>query len=134
MNRLVSEFSVYTVRESKKLDAISERGGSGQFTERKRWVTGLALLEQAKRHGLKMPIIFADAGDTRDGLLYYGFLRELIPDAKTKTTTYSFEGLRRIAPNTPKHSLKLRSTKKPLSDAFIRPYAVVQTPDYIRLA
>src|ERR1051325_313955 len=108
MNESLPQFAVYTIRRSQELDDIFVKGGTGQFTERKKWVAALGLFEQAKQNGLKLPIIFADAGDTRDGLLYYGFIRDLSADEST--TTCSFEGLSRITAATPKHSLRLQST------------------------
>jgi hypothetical protein len=132
MSEQSMQFAVYTIRRSQELDNAFAKGGGGRFTERKRWVAALGLFEEAKRNGSQLPIIFADAGDTCDGLLYYGFVRELSAD--DSTTTCHFEGLCRVAAGTQKHSLRLRSTGKPLSDDFIKPYAIVHTPGYIRAA
>ena len=132
MNNRLSQFTVYTIRKSQDLDYIYVKGGKGRFTERKKWVTALGLFEQAKKGGVRLPIIFADAGNTFDGLIYYAFITDLSADEST--TTCSFEGLRPIDPRRPRRSLRLRSTGEPLSNRFIRPLAYVHTPNYIRAA
>jgi hypothetical protein len=88
------------------------------------------LLKQAEKAGARFPIIFADAGDDFDGLIYYGFIKKLNLDGNC--TTYSFDGLSHIDPELPKNTLKLRSTGAHLSNAYIRPYAIVHMPGFIR--
>jgi hypothetical protein len=130
MSNRLSQFTVYTIRKSQDLDDIYATGGKGRLTERKKWVTALGLFEQAKDVGVRLPIIFADAGNTFDGLIYYAFITDLSTDKST--TTCSFEGLCRLDPRPPRHTLRLRNTGEPLSDSSIRPLAYVHTPDYIR--
>jgi hypothetical protein len=124
------QFAVYAIRQAEKLEDAFSKGGAGRFTERKRWVRAKELFDDAKRKGLRLPIIFADAGNKHDCLLYYGFIRDLnIEDSGT--TTYDFEGLCEIAKGTRKNSLKLH-TGKELSGDYIHSYAIVQAPSYIR--
>ena len=129
MKDQLSQFAVYTIRSASKLRDISARGGIGQFSEHKKWVAARGLFEQVTKAGARLPIIFADAGNAFDSLIYYAFISDLSMDQST--TTYSFEGLRHIDSKLPKSSLRLRSTGAPLSDDYIRPYAIVHRPDYI---
>jgi len=129
MKSELSPFTVYTIRRAQDLDRCAKRG-TGEFTEHKRWVGALGLLDQAKRAGTRLPIIFADAGNTTDTLMYYGFISNL--DVSRNTTTYRFTELRPIGSKRQKSSLVLRSTGKALSDDFIRNLAYVHTPAYIR--
>ena len=131
MDTDLSPFTIYTIRRSGDLDDLATKGGTGHFTERKKWTSALGLFEQAKRTSTRLPVIFA-AGECIDGLIYWAVITELSADAQT--TTYSFTELRPLDSKPPLSSLRLRSTGAPLSDSFIRPYAIVHTPDYIRAA
>jgi hypothetical protein len=129
MNEPLLPFAVYTIRHSSELDASFVAGGMGQFTEHKKWTSGLGLFEEAKRVSEHLPIIFAGA-ECIDGLLYWAVVTEL--NSSDDSTTYSFAGLRRLQSKPPLRSLRLRSTGAPLSDNYIRPYAIVHTPDSVR--
>lgn len=130
-NRPLSEFAVYTIRLSSDLDAVFKTGGAGQFTEHRKWTTALRLFDQAKQMRRTLPVIFA-GGECIDGLLYWAIITAL--KASDSSTTYSFAGLRRLDSKPPLSSLRLRVTGDPLSDNFIRPYAIVHTPAYVRAA
>jgi hypothetical protein len=129
MKTQLSQFTIYTIRRSHDLKAICASGGSGQFTERKRWTSALDLFDESKRAGTQLPVVFA-AGECVEGLIYWAVITELSADAQG--TTYRFAGLRALKAKPRLSSLRLRSTGAPLSDSFIRPYAIVHTPDYIR--
>ncbi len=80
-----------------------------------------------------MPIIFA-AAEVIDGLIYYAFLNAInINEDKPSTpiTTYHFEDLTPIEHKQPLRALVLKSTRKPLDENFIRPYAICYTPDFL---
>ena len=48
MNNRLSQFAVYTIRRSEDLDDIySAKGGTGRFTERKKWAAALGLFEMS---------------------------------------------------------------------------------------
>jgi len=131
MNSQLSDFAIYTIRNSRELEKAHKSGGKCQFTEKKKWVEGLGLLEQAKRSDRQLPIIFAAAETiTSSGLIYWA----LITDLKTSenSTTVSFENLQPFDSQRQLSSLKLKRTGKPLSDNFIRPLAYVHTPSFIR--
>ena len=130
MSIALSRFSVYTIRSARWLKDRSAKGGKGRFTEHKKWATGFGLLQQANEKGERLPIIFADAGNTHDGLIYYGFVTDLSPGPGDNSTICCFDGLCHLR-SRPKHSLRLRSTGKLISKDFIRPLAYVHTPNYI---
>ena len=94
------------------------------------WRTGQKLFEQAKRSGQRMPVIFASA-DVTDKLLYYAMLSEIDIDETNSTTRYEFTQLEKIKDDLPLSTLRLRSTNRPLSDNYIRPYAICHTPSFI---
>lgn len=131
MNQQLSDFSIYTICDSRKLERFHKSGGKGQFTEKRKWVEGLGLLEQAKRSGTQLPIIFAAAEiTTSGGLIYWALITDL--NTSENSTTVSFTNLQPFESQRQLSSLKLKRTGKPLSDNFIRPLAYVQTPSFIR--
>ena len=122
-----SKHAIYTMRHSSELGYIHTSGGSGTFVERKSWRTGLDLFRQAQSAGLSMPVIFS-AAEEDSGLIYYARLTAVELDEDRGTTSYSFADLLKIEPARPKSALKLISTGNNLSDDYIRPYAVCETP------
>src|ERR1035441_3741869 len=129
-----SEFCIYTIRHSDKLEQWCQDGGTGKFTENRKWITALELLERAEKANEQLPLIFA-AAESVSGLIYWGVITNLRPGLSTKpdSTTISFTGLKPIR-GKPRRlsSLRLRSTRKQLSDNFIRPYAICYTPNFLR--
>ena len=126
----LSPFCIYTIRHHQDLDEAYRRGGNGQFTENTTWNTGNRLSMEAKKSGQRMPVIFASA-DITDRLIYYAMLEDVEINESDLTTTYEFKGLQQIASHLPLSSLKLRSTNRPLSNNFIRPYAICLTPSFV---
>ena len=130
MNDKLSEFSIYTIRDSRELERIYKDTGKGQFTEKRKWVEGLNLFEQSKRTNTKLPIIFAAAETTvSSGLIYWALITDL--SLSEDSTVVSFANLQPITSHLPLSSLKLKSTGALLSDNFIRPLAYVHTPNFL---
>jgi hypothetical protein len=132
----LSPYCIYTIRQSDVVADLLKKGGRGSLKENKKWATAQALLEQAKKEGTRLPVVFA-AGECIRGLIYWAVITnvEVKPHGPYHaTTTFSFSGLRRIASRPPLSSLTLRSTGKQLSDHFIRPYAICHTPQLLRAA
>ena len=77
-----------------------------------------------------MPVIFASA-DVTDKLLYYAMLTDIDIDETNFTTRYEFTELEEVKGDLPLSTLRLKSTNQPLSDDYIRPYALCQTPSFI---
>jgi hypothetical protein len=130
MSQPVSPFCIYSIRQQHDLDEAYRAGGSSGFTEHKVWKTGQRLFLEAEKHGQRMPVIFASA-DVTDKLLYYAVLSNLVIDEASSTTSYQFNHLEPVMGELPLSSLRLRSTNRPLSDDYIRPYAICHTPSFI---
>jgi hypothetical protein len=130
----LSEFCIYTILHSDKLKHFCREGGTGIFTENKKWVAALGLWESAEKENEQLPLIFA-AAESVSELICWGIITKLRPGLSTKpdSTTISFTGLKHIR-GTPRfhNSLRLRSTRKQLSNNFIKPYAICYTPDFLR--
>ena len=124
----ISEFCIYTMRKSDNLQYIYLGDGAGKFSEKKIWRTGHALFQQAREENKKMPIFFS-AAEEYSGLIYFAFLESI--EIGDSVTTYSFSNLNEIDEPKPLSSLKLRSSHRPLSDNYIRPYAICYTPDFL---
>ncbi len=129
MSQPFSPFCIYTIRHQRDLDEVHRSGGNGQFTENTTWTTGNRLFQEAKKKGQRMPVIFASA-DTTDRLIYSAMLKDVKLNELDSTTTYEFADLQRITSQHPLSSLRLRSTNRPLSDNYIRPYAICHTPSF----
>jgi hypothetical protein len=130
VNQALSPFCVYTIRRSQRLDEAYRQGGNDTFEENTTWVTGRRLFLEAKDKGTRMPVIFASA-DVGEKLLYYAWLSDVELDDTNYTTRYGFTDLTPIEDDFPLSSLRLRSTNRPLSENFIRPYAICHTPSFI---
>jgi len=126
----LSPFCVYTMRHSAELDAQTKIRGPHVLRERKPWKTGHQLWDQARRAGEVMPIVFSGAEDDT-GLIYWATIEEVQIDEANRATTCTYSGLRPIIPARPISSLRLRTGDRPLSEEFIRPYAICRTPAFI---
>lgn len=124
----LSSYCVYTMRHTEWLERAYRTGRSGTVVENKRWVQGEKLFRQARRNNERMPIVFT-AAEKDGGLIYYAFLDAVDVEDDGSQTTYSFSNLTPFDEERPKSSLTKRSDRKPLSDAYIRPYAICFTPD-----
>lgn len=134
MSMKLAKYSIYTIVHRDKLDETHQNGGAGSFAEKRAWVTGAELFQEARIGGLRMPVIFADAATTQ-GLIYYAFLTDVrvMGEKNEDPTHYHFEGLTPIAGEPLKSTLRKRDRNQPLSDDNIRPYAIVYTPDFLIL-
>ena len=130
MGHNLSPFCVYTIRHQQDLDEAYRGSGSGRFTENKGWKTGHRLFLEAQRNGQRMPVVFASA-DVTDKLRYHALLTSMELDETNYTTTYEFTHLEPVTGDLPLSTLRLRSTNRPLSDNYIRPYAICHTPSFI---
>ena len=121
--------SIYTMRHSSELDYLCAGNRASTFVEGKSWITGARLFQEALQAGQIMPVIFS-AAETSGGLIYFAHLTAVKTekDGKHGRTTYSFENLTRIAIPKPLSILILESNGTPLSNDYIRPYAVCGTP------
>jgi hypothetical protein len=120
-------YAVYTILHPRALKDIAENNQAAPLREKKRWVRGGLLFNEARRQGQEMVIVFADA--TRcSKLLFWGRLTAL--DVNSDGTRYAVAGLTSLS-GKKTQGLVLRSTNAYIAEGFIRPYAIVQTPSYI---
>lgn len=126
----VSRFCIYTILQRQKLDTFFQDDGTGNGQEQKVWKEGQRLFLESRKDGEQMPVLFG-AADTGSGLIYYAFLTDVEVDEETDTK-YEFAQLTKIENDPPLSSLKLKSTNKPLSNDYIRPYALCYTPSLVR--
>ncbi len=127
----ISEYCIYTMLHRQKLDDSFRGEGADESKENKVWREGRRLFREARRNGERMPVLFS-AADTGGGLIYYAFLEDVDIDEEGSSTKYKFAQLTSLEDNPPLSSLKLKSTKRALSDDYIRPYAVCHSPSFVR--
>jgi hypothetical protein len=121
-------FCVSTIVEKKTLKQF-EAKGSGQITENSPWVTGAALLQDTLKIGAEMPVIFSDAANDTETLLYWAVLRRI--DIDGRQTVVSFDKFSRISGKHGRSSLTRRSPRKQIKPNYIRPYAICETPEWL---
>jgi hypothetical protein len=121
------------MRHSQTLERDLAAGGNGELEEHRAWVTGTQVFTEANAAGRRTPILFS-AAETWSGLLFSAIVDDIDVirnDDGSAVTRCRYSGLRRIDPPRPLSTLRLRSTRKPLSDSYIRPYAICQTPSFL---
>jgi hypothetical protein len=130
---MFSKYCIYTIRHSGQLDELYRTVRAGEFTESTNWKTGQELFEAAQADGETMPVIFA-AAESIQGLIYWAKLTgvKVKESGAGATTTYTFKDLTRILPGHDLSELTLRSTRQPLSNDYIRPYAICDIPIWVR--
>ncbi len=98
--------------------------------EQKAWVTAARMLDDAKRSGERLPVLFSRAEGTHN--LFAWALLETIEIAADKSTKYTFSNMRLFKGTRPLMSvLKKKSNREPLDEWFIRPYAICYTPSFV---
>jgi hypothetical protein len=129
-----AEQSVYTILHSNQLAAIYDSSRQGKFVEGRKWISAKKLLENARRAGQVVPVIFAAAEDIWE-LSHVGILEELqiLQDKAGKwSTTVSVSNLKKTdQPRPVKTQLVVSSTGRRLPRSHIRPYVLVQTPSFV---
>jgi len=128
-----SKYCIYTIRQSDWLDERYQVNRAGTVTEGKSWKTGQELFNAAQADGETMPVVFA-AAESITGLIYWAKLTSIaIKESGTGAeTTYTFTDLTPIGPGHDLSELTLRESRRPLSDNYIRPYAICDTPIWVR--
>ena len=94
------------------------------ITENKPWVTGYKLFLQARDRGEELPLIFAQYAP----LTFWAVARNVT--IGQSTTDYQFAHLAPLHGRR-RSDLVVVSKSKPLSDDYIRSYAIVRTPDFL---
>jgi hypothetical protein len=125
---------VYTTHRSSDLEQFLATGGTGEVTEEKNWKGGSDIVARAEAEGERVALLLSAAESDEMNIEYVALLTDVVvtePDEdRGWSTTYSFEGLRRIDPARKKSEVRKRDGT-PLSDQFLRPYALCRTPSFI---
>jgi hypothetical protein len=126
----LSTYCIYTILHSDELRRQVAVGGRHSLTERTAWKTGSHLWAEAERSGERIPIVFSGA-DRATGLFYWATIDDVTVEHENQQTTCSYSSLREISPPRPLSALRLRNGNRQLSDDYIRPYAICETPSFL---
>ena len=124
-----SDYCVYTIVDGKRLARIAKEGRSGQFEERKPWATAGKLWQKAHLAGRVMPVLFGDAADC-SRLMYWGLLTDV--HVHGEATRFAVDRVRKLGGKHTSQELVLRSSGKKIAPGFIRPYALCETPPFVK--
>lgn len=129
-NQLLSKQAVYTIAHPETLRQLyDEENGYGSLPEGKRWTTAVSLWHDAQICDETLPIVFADATDC-SRLIYWARVSSI--NVEDDGTRYSFSGLKKIPGSHSPQELVLTHTGAHIAPGFIRPYALVRTPKFLR--
>lgn len=128
--QILSPYCIYTIRHKQELDKVFAGKRADSFTENKIWREGYNIFQNAQKQNMVVPL-FLGAADQESGIIYVALI-DSIEISADKKTTITYSQLTRINNPRPKNTLVLKKAKRPLSDKFIRNYAVCCTSDNIR--
>ncbi len=120
---------VYTIVNLDVIDrAIQREDASGFFIEKKRWAGAEKFWRQALAEGKQLLLLLADASYI-DGVIAIAIIDEieLLKEGGSKISFYFPQYLTEFQALS---KLRLLSSEQPLSDGYIRPYALCVTPDF----
>ncbi len=120
---------VYTILHPKTLAAIEKDGGVGHISENKPWTGAVDLLLEAQANAEALPIVLADATDC-SRLIYSGRVSNIWVNGHT--THCEIFGLKQLKGRHSPQEMTLLSTGRKIAAGFIRPYALVRTPKFVR--
>ena len=126
MSNTISEHCIYTIKYREELEG--KIGKPATFSERKSWVTGERLWQQAKAAKKAMPVLLGDATNC-SRLLCWGILTNV--RVNSNGTSFSVERLRDLRGKHSTEELILRSTGKKIQSNFSRPYLICRTPEFL---
>jgi hypothetical protein len=122
---MLTDRCIYTIKHSDDLRKCLASGGRDKFSEGRKWGQAKKLVDEAKRNGNRVPVIFAPAEQT--GHLFAWALLDDV-DVRGEGSTYAFSELTRFKPRPLKTTLRKASNGERLERMFIRPYAICKTP------
>jgi len=125
---ILADTCIYTIAHPEKL-AEWTKAGEGELQEKKGWTTGKKLLAEAKKNKQTVALLLADSTDC-SRLTHWAIVKQIkIGPKGTKCTFHSVKAFDRI--HQPQE-LTLASTNRRIAEDFIRPYAICQTPYFVR--
>lgn len=120
--------AIYVNRAVASLEEANHgKEASDWLTEHKAWTSGKKFFDEAHESGYDLALIFAQYRE----LGYWAIAEEIKVDPAKKTTDYHFSNLQEIH-GRQRNDLTVLSTGEPLPNNFIRSYALVKTPDFLR--
>jgi len=128
--QIMAPYCIYTIRHKKELDKVFAGKRADSFTENKIWREGYKIFQNAQKQNMVVPLLLG-AADQESGIIYVALI-DSIEISTDKKTSIIYSQLTSINNPRPKKSLVLKKAKRPLSDRFIRNYALCYTPDNIR--
>jgi hypothetical protein len=129
MPRDLFKFCISTIVERRRLEEFALKGRA-KFTERRAWKTATLLFEQSRKAGACLPVILSDAAYNSERLLLWGVLQKLRVDGDH--TTVHLTDVQRVRGSHGREELTLRSSGKAIKPNFIRPYAICETPEFLK--
>jgi hypothetical protein len=102
--------------------------GALTFKEGKRWTGATHLLDEARAHGQRVPLLVSDGAYDCSKLIGWAVLdRVELSDDGTRVWASELRPLKRHRTQ----ELLLRKSGQPIAEGFIRPYALVHTPGFL---
>ena len=131
-NEFMAPSCIYTIKVLSDLHLAWLTEKPTTFRENTNWATASRLLEDAQAAN-QIPAILFGTAESIDCLRYAAILTHInITQAGAeKVTMYRFENLRQLSRPYRLPSLPLKSTGKPLSENYIRPYAICHLPEFL---
>ena len=126
--KALSDYCIYTIVHRDRLVKVARKGGPVTFRERKAWVTGHRLWQEAHHAEIAMAVLLADAARC-SRLLYWGVLTSI--ELSGPGTAFTVDRLRRLPRPRRTQELVLRSTGRHIAPYFIKPYAICRTPRFV---
>jgi hypothetical protein len=120
---------VYTIVSLDVIDqSLKNEDWSGTFIEKKSWKKAIEFGLQAAEEDKILLLLLADASYI-DGVVAAAIIDriEILDNGSSKISFFGAQYLKDIQALS---KLRLLSTGQPLSDRYIRPYALCQTPDF----
>jgi hypothetical protein len=127
----LADFAFYTILHPDRLDEIARSTTATELHETKRWVTAKRLFDEARASGHDVAVLYADAAFDCSKLLYWGLVQTL--KVGPGGTTYTVRDLHPLRGHRTQE-LVLRSTQANIAEGYLRPYAIVRTPNFVAAA
>ncbi len=127
----ISDTMIYTLRAEACVREWFETPDPIVFRERTAWRTGRRMLDDAAAAGEVLPIVFGDAGDTRQDLLAIALVHDIeIEGSETSCTIGLLRPLTRGHMPSEISLAKAPRRGQPISADDIRPYRLCLTPPF----
>ncbi len=128
MAHSLAETCVYTILHPDKLAEAARLRGPSTFVVGQRMVAAATMFEEARAANRDVAVLFGDATQC-SRLVYWGRLTAI--DVGESDTHYTVFPVCSVGRTHSTQELVLASTGERIAERFIRPYAIVRTPDFL---